>query len=72
MYRGLSESRACPSFENLTEEEDPSMDYYDGWEMGVVTPALNWCYLSEIVLPTYHLRNCKGFERTKASYCILS
>ncbi len=43
-----------PSFHELTEEEEPHVHYYTGWEEGVLVPAFHWCYVAEITAPQYH------------------
>jgi hypothetical protein len=65
----LEDSLAYPSFEALTDENDPSMDYYDGWDVGCVEPSRNWCYLADHPMrPSALVRDREGKEHLIVYY----
>lgn len=48
------ELKDWPSFFELTEHYDPSTFYYTGWDEGILTPRIHWCYFAEITMANYH------------------
>jgi hypothetical protein len=43
-----------PSFYELSEIDQPYLEYYSGWDTGYLQPKFNWCYFAEITLTNYH------------------
>ena len=50
------EHLAYPTFDILSDYNEPSMDFYTGWDSGCLTPSRNWCYMADIIMDGVHIR----------------
>jgi hypothetical protein len=48
-YKALLNPVTFPSFEYLTDLNDPSTEYYTGWETGYLHRSREWCFLGEVI-----------------------
>jgi len=55
-----------PCFRDVTDENDPSMVYYSGWDTGViVTVQRHWCFIGQVVNVMPRLMRFRTFVKTR-------
>jgi hypothetical protein len=56
LYPALRNPVTFPSFDDVTELEDPSTNYYTGWDEGCLVRSREWALLGEVTACEHFLR----------------
>lgn len=56
LYRALCNPATFPSFADLTELNDPSTNYYTGWDEGLLVRSREWALLGEVTDTQHFMR----------------
>lgn len=65
LYPALTNPAIFPPFSALTEMDDPSTNYYTGWDTGLLVRSRNWALVAEVVQTAHDFRRPRFKLRTR-------